>query len=114
MPSTLTTLANERSTYVITAAFTDAAGDAVVPNSITWTLTDEAWRVINSRSAVAVAVPAASISIVLSGADLALHDAKDSGGRVLTVEAEYDSTEGSGLPLNDEVRFRIAPLGKVS
>lgn len=114
MPATLTTRAVERSTFIITAAFTDSAGAAVVPDSITWTLTDEMGRVVNSRLAVAVAVPASSIDIVLYDADLALRDARDTGGRVLTVEAVYDSTEGDNLTLKDEARFRITPLVKVA
>jgi len=114
MPATLTSRAVERSTYIITAEFEDASGALVVPDSISWTLTDERGRVMNSRSAVAIAVPASSIDIVLNGADLALTGDGDKGGRVLTVEAVYDSTEGLNLPLKDEVRFRIAPLLKVT
>lgn len=114
MPATLTTRAIERSTFIVTAAFTDKAGAAVVPDSIKWTLTDEVGRVINSRSDVAIAIPASSVDIVLHGADLALRDATDMGGRVLTVEVVYDSTEGNDLPLKDEARFRIAPLVKVT
>lgn len=114
MPATLTTNAVERSTYVVTAAFTDKAGAAVTPDSIAWTLTDERGRVVNSRNAVAIAVPASSVDIVLSDADLALSGARDTGGRVLTVKAVYDSTEGTNLTLNDEVNFRIVPLVKVA
>jgi hypothetical protein len=54
------------------------------------------------------------VDIVLSGADLALSGARDTGGRVLTVEAVYDSTEGLNLPLKDDVNFRIVPLVKVA
>jgi hypothetical protein len=102
MPATLTTRAVERSTYIVTAEFKDASGASVVPNSIAWTLSDEQGRTMNSRSAVAVAVPAASIDIVLSDADLALTGAGDKGGRVLTIVADYDSTEGAGLPLHEK------------
>lgn len=110
MATTLTTNAIDGSTYVVTAAFTDAAGSAVVPDSITWTLSDGAGNVVNSRTAVAVAVPAASNDIVLSGADL---DYDDGAERVLTVEAVYDSDEGDDLPLKAECHFRVDDLVNV-
>jgi hypothetical protein len=114
MPTTLTTHAIERSTYVVTAVFKDVSDALVVPDSITWTLTDEYGRVINARSAVVVTVPASSIDIVLGDKDLALMSAKDPGGRVLTVSSVYDAAEGLNLTLHDEVRFRIDKLLKVS
>ena len=51
MPITLETHANEESTYKITAAFTDAAGDAVTPDSVTYKLTNSVGTVINSKTA---------------------------------------------------------------
>ena len=114
MPATLTTNAVERSTYVVTAAFTDKAGAAVTPDSIAWTLSDENGRIINSRSSVAIVVMAASVDIVLSDKDLALSGAKDNGGRILTLVVVYDSTEGLNMPLKDQVAFRILPLLKVT
>lgn len=111
----LTSLALEESTYVITASFTDEDDAAVVPNAdtITWTLTDLDGTVINSRAAVAV-TSASTITIVLSGDDLALQASDDSGVRKLLVEAEYNSSIGSNLPLNDEVQFTIDPLVAVT
>ena len=45
--------ANERSTYVITAAFTDETGAPVTPNNgLVWSLMDPLGTVMNSRSAV--------------------------------------------------------------
>jgi hypothetical protein len=103
----LTTKARDRSTYIVTAAFTDKAGASVIPDSITWTLTDAAGTIINSREAVAVAVPAASIDIVLSGADL---DYDDGRARVLLIEAVYDSDEGDNLPSKEECYFEVTDL----
>lgn len=108
MATTLSTVAMESSTYVVTMSFTDENGDAVVPNSVTWTLTDEDGTVINDREDVVVA-PASSISIVLSGEDL------DPGDDLLTfllltVSAEYDSDLGVGLPLVEQVRIPIEGL----
>lgn len=103
MSTRLSVRAVDRSTYVVTAAFTDAAGDAVVPNSVTWTLTDVNKAVVNSREDESE-TPAASLDIVLSGADI---DHDDGALRRVVVDAEYDSTEGSGLPLRGVAEFII-------
>ena len=103
----LTTKAADQSTYVVTAVFTDAAGASTIPTVITWTLSDRDGTIINSREDVEVATPAATISITLSGADL---DFDDGSMRVITIEATYDSTEGTGLPLKDEAYFSIKDL----
>lgn len=109
------TLANaiEESTYAITISFTDDTGAAVVPTSATWTLTDAQGTVVNSRSAVTISSLAASKTIVLSANDLSLagYFGKD---RILTVEAVYTSSLGSGLPMKQEVRFTITDLLNVS
>ncbi len=69
MPATLTTNAVEKSTYIVTAAFTDEDGDAVTPNAgLVWTLTDMNGVVINSREDVSIS-PDTSVDIVLSGND---------------------------------------------
>ena len=109
MTTVLTTDAQENSTYVVVAAFTDEEGVAVVPTSVTWTLTKMDATVINSRSAVVIAA-AASVSIVLSGADL---DPDDGLVRLLTVEAVYDSALGTGLPLKQEAVFHLEDLRAV-
>jgi len=108
----LGTKALEKSTYVITAAFTDEAGTAVTPNSIVWKLTDSSGNTINSRTGTTIAVPAASNNIVLSGDDLAI-PIPDRLGRILTIIAEYDSSMGINLPLNDEITFEVLPLTNV-
>jgi hypothetical protein len=107
----LTTEAVEESTYVITLAFANKAGAAVTPDSATWTLTDGAGTVINSRSAVAIAPLADSVDVVLSGLDLAMQ-AGETGyaARLLTVQAVYSSTEGASLPLNEEYQFQVRGL----
>ena len=106
----LTTHAKEQSTYKITAAFTDAESVAVTPNTVTWTLSDKAGTVINSRSDVS-ATPDTSIDIILSGDDLAFQtDETYVAERIITIKATYDSTEGSGLPLYEEASFYIDGL----
>ena len=107
MPVNLTDMAIDESTFVVTCAFTDEDGTAVVPVSITWTLTNNSGTIINARTNVAVAVPASTINIVLSGDDLKYSDGPI---RILTVQAVYDSTLGAALPLKDSVRFAVEDL----
>jgi hypothetical protein len=97
MAAILAVRAIEQSTYVVTVDFTDENGDPVVPNSIAWTLSTEEGAIQNGQADVVVA-PAASIEIVLSGDDLEIGDAIATN-LVLTVDASYDSTLGTDLPL---------------
>jgi hypothetical protein len=112
MPVTLSPGATEESTYVIEVSFKDEDSAAVVPNSVSWSLTDDNGTVVNGRDSVAVASPASTITIVLSGDDLVIETF--GVNRTLLIEAEYDSTLGSGLPLKDEAKFPIYDLVKVS
>ena len=113
MPTNLTTRAQEESSYTITAAFTDEDGSAVTPSSVTWTLTDTYGNVINSRSGVSV-TPGTSVDITLSGDDLAISESGDFINRILTVEAVYDSSYGTDLPLKDSATFQIDNLKAVT
>lgn len=108
MPVELTTDATEEGTYVVTASFTDEDDNDVIPNNIHWWLYDSSNSIVNSRSNVNVAVPAATIYIVLQGDDLAIIG-KDNR-RVLRIEYDYDSSYGSGLPGKKEVEFDITDL----
>jgi hypothetical protein len=108
MPTTLTERARDRSTFGVVARFTDEADppNPLIPNALTWSLLDSAGTVVNSRSAVSIA-PAASVTIVLSGADLV---ASEGSTRVVLLEGTYDSDLGADLPLRDTVTFQIANL----
>lgn len=110
MPTKLTVDADEESTYVVSAAFTDEDGDSVVPSSVTWTLTDWLGNVVNSRENVTI-TPAASVDIVLSGDDLAI--GTHGINRRVTVRATYNSSAGTGLPLRAECYFQISNLKNV-
>lgn len=109
MPTKLTTHATEKSTYIVTAAFTDEAGNPVTPNAgLTWTLTNGAGTIVNDREDVSL-TPDTSVDIVLSGDDLALSDNKDEE-RCLRITGTYNSSYGTDLPINDECRFTVDNL----
>lgn len=113
----LTTEAIEKSSYVITAVFRDEDRDLVVPDSITWTITDKNGTVINNREDEAVSVPASSVDIVLSGDDLSLLSGESSAvkaERRFTIEAVYNSDLANNLPLRDSVKFYVRNLQAVS
>ena len=110
MATNLNIKATEESTYIVSSAFTDEDGNALVPTSITWTLTDMDGSVINSREDVAVAVPAATIYVVLSGDDLAVGATEANPVRIVTISAVYTSSYGVGLPLKKAAAFKIENL----
>lgn len=99
----------EESSAGFEVSFLDESGAAITPAAVSWTLTDRAGTVINSRSAVSV-TPASVVTIVLSGDDLALN--RDPV-RLLLVEATYNSSLGAGLPFREDIRFQISPLAGV-
>lgn len=104
MPSQLTTKAIDQSTYLVTAGtFTDESGTAVTPKTFTWTLTNAAGEVINSRSAVSE-TPAGTVKILLSGNDLKRSDGKS---RIVAITYTYDSSLGSDLTSIDTVFFGL-------
>lgn len=112
MATILTVNAQERSTYVITVAFKDEDGQDVVPTSAVWTLTDEDGTVINARQDVAISSLAASVDVVLSGADLAV-DTGFAGAaqeRIFTVKSVYTSSLGAGLTLTGACKFNVENL----
>jgi hypothetical protein len=97
----------EEGSIGFTVSFTDENGDALVPDSLTWTLTDERGAVMNSREDVSMSVDS-SVTIVLSGDDLAIGD--NGTRRVLTLEYVYTSDLGASLPDKHEVAFTITDL----
>lgn len=113
MPTVLETEAIEQSTYVITPAFTDEDGAAVVPDSVTWSLVKADGTIVNDKEDEPE-TPAASIDILLSGDDLAILDGADREQRYLVVEFIYDSTLGANLPGKDMAIFRVRNLKKVT
>jgi hypothetical protein len=115
MPTILTdSTICEKSTAVITVSFSDEDGNAVAPDSMTWTLTDRNGNVINSRQDVVLSSPTSTEVIVLSGDDLQIVDSDDDGVRILTFEGTYTSALGSGLPLVDACSFVVENLKAVT
>lgn len=114
MPTTLVTKAEEQSTYVVQVDFADEDGNAVVPDSIYWKLTDSDGNVINSRNSVSV-TPASTIYITLEGDDLQVVTGKGSNKkRVLTVWGVYDSDLLTDAPFKDSCAFFLKDLAAVS
>lgn len=107
MTAKLKQSANEQSTFAVEVSFFDETGAALIPTAVTWTLTDNTKVVVNGRVAVSI-TPASTVIIVLSGDDLIIgqHDK----GRYLLIEATYNSTLGSNLPLRDQVFFEVSNL----
>lgn len=110
MPTTLTTEAVERSTFAIRAGFTDESGADVTPKFLFWTLTGADGNIVNSRDSVRVTTPASSVTIALTGDDLAITNGKTRELRRLTLYGVYDSDNGTDLSLRDEVTFYIRAL----
>lgn len=105
----------ENGTFAITVSFTDEDGNAVVPNSpLTWSLTkSDRQTIVNNREDIQITTPATSVTIVLSGADLAKDTGKLVSWRYLVIEGTYNSTLGNDLPLKDHLRFPIVDIAKV-
>lgn len=99
----------EKGTCFVSATFKDQLGADVVPNNPTWSLTDKDGNYINNHEDVAWADPAATMTLVLSGDDLALI-ADQTLERVFTVKATYDTPGYTDLPIHGEAWFTIQRL----
>ena len=112
MTTTITVKPNELGTAVITMSFTDEDDAAVTPTSLQWQLMKSDGTIVNDRAFAdnAFTASAGEATVILSGDDLAMFGDKDNGRRVFSIQGEYDSTAGVGLPLKDEVNFRVQKL----
>lgn len=114
MSTKLSEKAQEGSTYAIRVDFTvktdpdDLVGIPFTPNSgLTWNLRNKDGNIVNGRINVPI-TSAESVTIVLSGADLALV-----GGtirRYVTIKGTFNGVLGDNLPLIAEVSFPIENL----
>lgn len=102
---------NEKTTGFVNLAFTDEDGDAVAPDSATYTLYDEvSGDIINSRDDTAVPGLASSVDLELEPDDNAIIDSNTvRETHVLLVKWVYD-TDKEG---KDNYRFVVENLTKV-
>ena len=112
MSTSLSTVANERSSYFVTVTLLDE--DAVtIPTThittISWTLTNSYGDVINNLSQVVPSTITNPFTIILSGNDLQIEGGADEI-RHLTVEATYDSDLGNDLNFTDYATFTVKNL----
>ncbi|MCD4675327.1 MAG: hypothetical protein K8S18_04940 [Desulfobacula sp.] len=111
MTTSISIKPSEKGTAVATIAPTDEDGVALTIGQLTnpqWQLMKTDGTIVNDRAFASCALTA--LSWVLQGADLAIFGSSDSGNRVLSVQATYDSSLGSGLPLRGECKFTIDRL----
>jgi len=110
MPTEITQQVNEQSTAVFTVDFFNESGAPVAPASLKWSLVDADNTIINAREQIPI-TPAASVNIVLSGADLQIvNPASTKEYRWLVVEGVYASSYGPNLAIKDEIKFIIRNL----
>jgi hypothetical protein len=110
MAITMRESVDQRDTVDFEVSFEDETHAAVIPTSADWTLTDDGGTIINSRHAVAIAVPAVTVHITIGGDDTDLLSSTGSLIRLLYVRWIYNSSLGSGKEGHKEIKFRIVPI----
>lgn len=113
----------ERGTRGIEITFKDSDGNAVVPNSASWSLTTApSYRdegvIVNSRDGVSIGDLSSTITIILSGADLQILEGEAEYRyvrRALLVEYNYDDAN-LGDAIDDKLQyiFRLENLYNVA
>ena len=104
MPQVINETINEGGTVAITVTCKDETGSLFIPNSASWTLTDEnGTTIINSRKDVSISSLDSTMTIALYGDDLAISGSSDEA-RLFTIEGTYDSTLGSNLPFKQDIK----------
>jgi len=101
---TLDSDANNRSNYFLKIDFTDSNGDATIPTSAYWALTDSYGNVVNDRENEEIIIDS-TVYIVLTADDL---DVENESIRYLTIDASYNSdVYGDGLIVREQAKFEI-------
>ena len=99
----------EGATRGLVVSFANSDGDAITPESVDWTLTNNSGDIVNNRDAVSE-TPGTSVTIVLSGDDLIMADKYDTK-RFVLVETVDDYTDlGDDKPDNEEWELTLRPL----
>jgi len=113
MPTNLPVSALERSTLSVSAQFYDERGSAVIPDTLTYTLTDMYGNVVNNRI-TANLTPATAVVVGLTNNDLQI-SGYSGVTRQLLFEGTYTSvTLGANQSLRDWVNFGIINAVKVT
>ena len=102
---------NEQGTAVVTITPTDEDGEVLTIGQLTnpkWQLMKVDGTIVNNRSFTNGSL--SNLTFVLSGDDLAIDALSDTGERVISFQATYNSTVGSNLPLIGECTFTIAKI----
>jgi len=111
----LSTLAVEKSSFIIEAVFADEDDVSVTPKTLKWTLLDCAdGSVVNSKEQVVVSSPTATTDILLQGNDLALLHSETRETRELILEGTYDGSLGIDIPIKENVMFSIIGIGYIT
>jgi hypothetical protein len=101
----ITTEVMDGKAKIFALSFADDAGDAVVPDPLTYTLQNGDGDVVDSRDGV-VLTPATSVTVVLSATcNSLLTDA--SRKRVMIIDWTYTSDAGSGIAAGDAAVYYI-------
>ena len=111
MTQTISVKPGEKGTAIVTLSPTDEDDTALTFGNLTnpqWQLMKLDGTVVNERTFANSSMT--SLEFVLQGDDLAIFGDGDSGVRVLSFQASYDSDAGSGLPLVAEAKFTIDKL----
>ena len=96
----------EGNTVAIQCAFTDEAGNPVVPTAISWSLSDDQGNIRNYRHDVPFTPLAQQITIVLNGLDTTRMTFDDLM-MILRVAFTYNSLAGNGNGLQGVGQYRF-------
>ena len=100
-------IVNEESTATATIEYTDSTDTVIVPDTSFWQLMKRDGTIVNNRSFANGSF--AGTTVVMTGDDLALDDAKDIV-RIFALQGTYTSNLGSGLAFTEEIEFNIRNL----
>ena len=99
----------EGNSVIILVSVFDENGNAVIPTSAIWSLSDDNGNIVNFRLDQKIAVPALTMNIVLSGMDV-MRMVFDDLIRFLKVSGTYNSSNGTGLTFAGQYRFGLIAL----
>ena len=103
--------ADEQGSKTFKIIFRDEDNELTAPATMEWSLMAEDGTIINSRYKVSVESPASTTYITIYGDDLQILDDNNVyENRVLLISGTYNSTYGTGLPFNKEIRFPVRNL----